>query len=238
MKLNELIEELGFLTVLEKLSTVKGSLAFIQQEISRALPLLPPTDGKADHILRSNLASALAEIPQIYEKKRIIVVGPELLFLEVMCEMGFDIEVLVAVNTSIPNETVARISANVPAGLAARVVQVPCVPFSIRPAEAVMIVAGFDAGAGNALVPQSTRSILNFYSSLYFGEVIMLDPFGFPVFSRPDGWVTLNKSQYFTQYIFSESEREAADEDHQRHNENQVAHLDFTLPNLIPQRGI
>jgi hypothetical protein len=234
MTLNKLIGELGPLTVLEKLSTVKKSLTLMQQDISCALPILPPTDGT----LRANLTSALVEIPQLYEKKRIIVVGPELLILEVICEMGFDIEVLVAVNTSIPNETVARISANVPAGLAARVVQIPGIPFSIRPAEAVMIAAGFDAGAGNALVPESTRSILNFYISLYFGEVIMLDPFGFPVFSRPDGWVTLNKSQYFTQCIVSKSEMEAADEDHQYYNENRVARLDFTLPYLLPQRGI
>jgi len=232
MLLNELIEELGPLTVLEKLSTVKKSLALMQQEISCTLPLLPPTDGT----LRANLTNALAEIPQLHEKKRIIIVGPELLILEVMREMEFDIEILVAVDSSLPHETVARISANVPAGLSACVVQVPGVPFSIRPAEAVMIAAGFDGGIGNALVPQSTRNILNFYSSLYFGEVIMLNPLCFPVFRRPEGWVTLNKSQYFTQCIVSESEREAADEDHQYHNEIQVTRLDFTIPNLLPER--
>jgi hypothetical protein len=214
MRLTKFAEELGHLTVLCQLSTVKTDLNPIQQELADTFPLPPQAFGASDRGLRSNLVSGFGAIPYLHQKRRIIVVGPELLILEVIREIGFDHEILVAVDSFLPHETVKRISVNIPTELTARVVQVPEIPAGIRPMDTVMVAVGFDGGGGLVLVPQSTRNILQFYNPFYFGEVIRLDPLGFPVLSRAQGlgWVTLKRDEFFTQHINPANERREVDE--------------------------
>lgn len=199
MELLELMRELGPLTVLAQLSTVGRDLGPLQQEVARVLPIVPPMGGEAAHILRANLAKTLAQIPELDRKHRIVVAGPELLLLEVLGDMRCDQAVIVAVDNYLSPEMVARISANIPSGLAAQVLQVPEVPPSLRPSETVMVAIGFDGGCGHTLIVESARAILNFYQSFYFGEVVLLNPLDFAVFGRAEGWVTVTSP--FTQHI-------------------------------------
>ena len=211
LNLSKSIEELGPVTILAELGQLGCDLAPVRQDILRSLPVLPPAGSESDHILRLNLVSTLEGIPKLHQKPRLIVVGPELLLLEVLYKLGFDSQVLVVVSNDLDQSTLHRLSSNIPQGLSAEIIALPRVPSGIRPADSVMLAIGFDGGCGNVLVVDSTRAILNFYRGTYFGEVICLDPLGFPVLNRPQGWVTVNS--LFTQYVSIAGQREAVNDE-------------------------
>lgn len=201
MNLVESISEVGPLTLLVELSKVGGNLGLLREPITRALPVMLKSGNQSEEIIRTNLRDTLKNILGYSHKRRLMLVGAELLLLEVLAEMALDLEILVLLDHILPRETVLRIFLNIPANLNVQVIQAPEVPFGIKPSDSVMVAVGFEAGCGMALMLESTRSLLNFYSSVYFGEIVMLDPLQFTVLSRPEGWVTVTKSQVFTQYV-------------------------------------
>ena len=198
MNLVELISELGSLTVLDELRMFKN-LSLIKSEIARALPVLPPIG--SGQSIRTNIAKLLNEIPGLRKKKRIVLAGPELMILELLKENDLNLEVLIAVDSYLTPDKVDRISDNIPSGLLTKVVQIPEVPFGIKPANAIIIAVGFNAGLDYALITRSTHNILNFYKAFYFGEIVLIDPLGYVTLNRPSDWVVINKSQIFTQHI-------------------------------------
>jgi len=194
----EAIQSTGYLTVMELLSNSSIETSRIQDEIVSLLPIHPSSAIVSD--LRQNLEANIDSIPNLCRKRQILM-PTDLMLLEVLYTTLPSIEVQILVDRFLKPEVVDRVSANIPANQKARVCQVPNIPSDISPIEAVIIAVGFDGGSGYTLIPESTRSILQYYKEFYFGEVILLDPLGFSIRTRPRGWVTVNKLQLFTQHI-------------------------------------
>ncbi len=159
---------------------------------------------ETDINFKANIYQLLVRLKtKIDSKKRLILVGFELLFLEQLVKLQSYIEILIVVDETLSSETVERINYNIPYGVNAGIMQIPVLPGPLGPTESMMIAIGFDGGSNYALIPESTRSILNFYlPNYYFGEVILLDPADITCLDRPEkGWVTVNKSIMFTQHL-------------------------------------
>lgn len=204
MKLQPLIHELGPLTVMAELMRTDGERWTREPEARRLLPALPAH--LADEELTVGLRAALTAIPHLDRKQRIVVVGPELLLVEALGDLGFSSTVQVALDAQLADDVCGRIAGNVPPGLTAEFFRVPSRPAVLGPVDAVVITAGFRAGYRHVLIPDSSREIVNFYKAGYLGEIILLDPVGFSVFDRPDGWSVVDAPQTFTRVITPEPE--------------------------------
>ncbi|MBL7204171.1 MAG: hypothetical protein ISS63_07560 [Desulfobacteraceae bacterium] len=206
MELHRVAKELGPVTVMDHLHRSRVNIKPITEKICRLLPM-SFMGSTADFNFRANLAKMLKDLTELRFKRRLLLVGPELVFLEELSALRPDIQVLVAIDGSLPTDAVERICSNIPFDLNAKILPVPALPNPLGPADSVMMAVAFDGGRGLALVPDSTRSILNFYlPNYFFGEVFLLDPAGTPCFDRPEGWVTVTKSKFFTQHLKIESQ--------------------------------
>lgn len=201
MKLHNLMKELGSVTVLEHLHRSPIDITPMQQEAGCLMPM-SIVAGKEAINFRGVLGKQLNIIANKERRKQIVLVGPELIVLETLASLDVSKEVLVAIESDLNPEIVERIRKNTPKGINAKIIQIPKLPEPSDLINATMVIIGFDGGGNFVLLPISSKSILSFYlPNYFFGEVILLDLLGYPCFDRPYGWVTINKSKYFTQHL-------------------------------------
>lgn len=202
MNLLKTSEELGPLTVLAMLSELEGSLEWVHPEILNAMPIIPSQTEDVRSLLMENMSRALDQVPHIEEKQKLIIIGPELLLLEVLQQKNCQQNIMLAVGNSLSEDAIARIIMNVPLGLHVDVFQVPRVPEHFQPRNTLMLIPGFWGGGSSVLIPQQTHQIIRFYQSYgYAGEVILLQALKQAVHHRAmEGWQTINTIDLFTHW--------------------------------------
>lgn len=186
MNLDDAVDEVGTMTVIELVGdgAIDTSTPFGAM-VSEVLPLpLPPNSGLSIGERVTMLVADLAA-DGLEGFERIILAGQELLVLDALAESGVKQEVFVALPAWTPSDTTRRIAANAPAGLSVETITVPTYPDgNVSPTDTLLVLCGFDGGAGMWLIPQTGRSVVEFYRSQLLYETILLDPVGLPVHRR------------------------------------------------------
>jgi len=222
MRYYNLILELGAFTVLSMLSHIKKSLELVKDDILEELPLVPPQEGVADKYIRENLKNAIEDIKKIKNKEHLVLVGPELIFIETLLEYNIHSQISISVHHSLNDESLLRLYKNVPRIINVDVIKLPEIPHNLRPDKALITAFGFNGGSGYTLIPNVNLDILNHYNGKYFGEILLINPIDFPVFSRPNGWITVRTSKYFT-YCYNSFQHQIDGESHGFENTNTEA---------------
>lgn len=201
MQIQSFIDELGAVTVLQELSDTKQNLAVLDQDLMQILPIDPSFLKKEKLNLAATLAEQAVTVQKIYQKSQIIIAGPELVLLEALAATQSDLSISLALNDTLAMSAAERVTLNTPDRLNVQIYQIPSIPKALKPTNSIILATGFYAGGQLALIPVALRNILNFYRTFFFGEIILLNPFPFAVHARPEGWVTINISDYFTDTI-------------------------------------
>ncbi len=201
MQIQSFIEELGPLTVLQELSHVEQNLSVLDQDLMQALPVDPGFLKKEGLNLAAMLTEQAIASKKIHQKSQIIIAGPELVLLEALAATQQPLSVALALNDSLPSSAAERITRNIPNTLQVQTFQIPNIPSSLKPTHSVLLATAFYAGGQLAIIPSALRNILNYYRNFFFGEIILINPFPFAVYGRPEGWVTINIADYFTDTI-------------------------------------
>lgn len=200
MRYYDLISELGVFTIISMLSQIKEDLEYVEETILEELPLVPPQEGAAYKCIREQFNYSIENIEKIQQKEHLVLVGPELIFIEMLAEYNIHSQISISVHHSLHAESLKRLFKNVPQNIKVDVIKLPEFPLNLRPDKALMIAFGFDGGSGYTLIPNVNLDILNHYTGKYFGEILLINPIAFPVFSKPNGWITVRTSKYFTKY--------------------------------------
>lgn len=200
MKLTEVIQEVGPLSVLASLSALSADLSVLECELEQTLPVLLAQDQNTDSSIRRAIREALSAPTDLTRKHQLVLLGPELIVLEEMANVGYAGKVIIAVDSTLPAAGVQRIAHNTPPGLDCEVAQAPAFPVRIEPKTTSLLAVGLDAGCNYVRVIKETLELLAFFHLRFHGEVILLDPLGFGAGLRaPMGWTTVIRHQFFTQ---------------------------------------
>ncbi len=197
----QLYQELGAITVMDHFISLRVWEDPIWDQIGPYLPGRLMADDKIESF-QSNLIDILNELMAWINAKSMLMVGPELIFLEKLKDIAPGTKVFMALDSYLTTQSVSRISKNTPRGIQAKVLRVPELFNPLHPSESVMIVMGFHAGGRLALVPESSARVIQYYLPRYFdGEVLLLDLAPAPCLERPLGWISLNMNEYFTRHF-------------------------------------
>ncbi len=201
MQIQSFIDELGPLTVLQELSNIQQNLSVLDQDLMQTLPVDPGFLKNEGFDLAAMLTEQTISSHKIHQKSQIIIAGPELVLLEALAATQQSLSVALALNDSLPSCAAERITLNIPDKLDVQTFQIPNIPSSLKPTDSVLLATAFYAGGQLAIIPAALRNVLNYYRNFFFGEIILINPFPFAVHARPEGWVTINIADYFTDTI-------------------------------------
>lgn len=201
MDLAPMVTELGGLTTLVTLGHYRGDasgLSPIEDSLAKYLPVNPSRLNDLDNGYRVNVAESLNFVQGIQEKKKIIIAGAELLFMEAISELRLSSKVYQIVDDRLSLSSIARMRENIPEGVDGMIYPIPTVPFGLSPTGSVLLASGFWGGGSMVLIHESVRAVLLFLKNIYFGEKMLVAPYSKIVHSRPEGWVTVNYNDFFT----------------------------------------
>ena len=201
MQVQTFIDELGPITVLQELSHIRQNLTILDQDLMQVLPVNPSFLKTEALNLAACLTKQVIATNKIHQKSQIIIAGPELVLLEALASTQEKLSIALALNDALPLAAKERIILNTPDTLKVKIFQIPAIPNALKPTSSIILATGFYAGSQLALIPATLRNILNFYRNFFFGEIVLINPFPFAVHARPEGWVTINISDYFTDTI-------------------------------------
>ena len=120
------------------------------------------------------------------------------MLLELLAQAKVELPLILAIDDLLPEISQQRIKNNIPAGLDCTVVAIPNIPEFISPQQSQLLTIGLYGGCNLALLPHSTRKLLNFYRGVFFGEYILLNPLAKALHNRAQGWVSVYMADYFT----------------------------------------
>lgn len=207
MRFHDLIEEVGPLTVLTTTSAAGAHPGF-DNAVRPHMPVMMTGEDAGDLRVREGLKDMLTGYGFL-QKDFIVVLGAELIFLEVLDDMAFGGEVVLALDSTLSADTVSRIEKNVPAGLTVSTYRMPSAPLGLSPSNSAVFSIGLAANSAYAKVTISTRNLLSFYAGRYRGEINMLDPL-WP-HSTPKGahgWVSIRIQGNVTRFLTPKTEGE------------------------------
>ena len=196
------INEIGGFTTISILSSryrgEASSLSPVEDSLARYLPINPSLLDAHDCDYSTIVVEKINSIEGIRNKKQLIIAGAELMLLEAIACLKLDSKVYQVVDDRLPQSSLKRMRANIPTGLAGKVCSIPAIPAGLTPTNTLLLVSGFWGGGNLVLLPESVRAVLLFLQNIYFGEILLVVPFSEAIRARPEGWVTVNFSNFFT----------------------------------------
>jgi hypothetical protein len=141
---------------------------------------------------------ALAGIKTLCQKKLMILAHQELELVEVLCAHHRSTHLSIMTDATLPAAVLARMRHNLPCQCRGEIIQIPYLPNSLQPSDAMILVVGARAGSGFVLLPEPTLTALEHLLKIFWGEVVLLDPVGYPIQARGGGWMTVQEKNFFT----------------------------------------
>ena len=201
MQVSATVSEIGAFTVLDVISSLGDEVGPLLRDLCAQMPLdLYRKAGPVGRLAEA-LSEAVSAIPTVRSKSTLISAGCEVALLEAIREAELEAEVVVAVESSLPRDSVERIKRNTPFGLSCDVVRVPTLPTDIQPRHALLVAVGLCAGYRWALLPNGVAAAVRSYSQALPGEIVMLDPIGVPSLERFPGWTVVEIDRAFTRVV-------------------------------------
>ncbi len=170
------------------------------------MPVMLPGDEEGEIRVREALKDMLTRY-DFLSKDYLVLLGAELILLEVLDALDFEGQVLLALDSPLSEETVSRIEKNVPARMKCCAYRVPLAPVGLSPSNSTVFSIGLAANRAYANVTLATRNLLSFYAGRYLGEINMLDPiWPHSTPRRADGWVSLRIQGNVTRFLTPNTE--------------------------------
>jgi len=198
MNFPNLIRELGPATVAAHVVVKARDCPAILAAAARHNPLVSAFHRNGRTKLNAVFHKTFAAIKTLCQKKLLVLAHPELELVEVLCAQLRSTNLNIIVDATLPAATLNRIRNNFPPHSRAEIIQLPNLPESLHPDEAVMLAVGAHAGGGWVLLPEQTLDALEHLRRNFWGEVVLLDPVGHPIQARSDGWVPVDEKKYFS----------------------------------------
>ena len=211
MSIHDTIDELGPLTVAREIiefshTCDETTASRLLSEQSGLLPIPDLYQATRKIGLVDRIAAMIDRAKTITSKSTIIVAGAELVLLEALARESYDGDVVVAVDGRLAVSVLDRIAANVPGRLSTRVLPLPGVPAELHPSRVVLVTLGLSGGMGMYIVPSRNVPVIEWYSTLYHGERLLLDPVGSDTQWRSPTWKTTSRNTLFTNTITTTEE--------------------------------
>jgi hypothetical protein len=138
-------------------------------------------------------------IKRVCQKKAIILAHQELELVEILCAHYRAIHLNIMADATIPPAVLARMRNNLPSRCCAEIIQIPNLPKRLQPSEAVILAVGALAGGGYVLLHEHTLNTLEHLCRFFWGEVMLIDPVGYPIQDRADDcWLLVEGEKFFT----------------------------------------
>lgn len=190
--------ELGPVTVATHLINRARHCPQVLAAATRSNPFVPVFFENNRMKIGTVFKKALASIKRYCRKKALILAHQELELVELLCAHYRLIHLSVMADTTLPPDVLGRMRNNLPRQCCAEIIQIPKLPKFLQPSTAIILAVGVKAGGNWVLLPEPTLNVLEHLHRFFWGEIILLDPIGYPTHARGDGWIPIQEKKFFT----------------------------------------
>ena len=164
----------------------------VRAEAGRCLPLV-----SGDRLRRD--CSAIAEAVAGSGWRKVLLLSPEVMFMDELARVGFDGRLVVCMAREVDRSVSERVRRNVPPGLAVEFIEEGEFPANFLPGEGAVVAFGV-GDARRACVPAATMRMLEYYASFSGSRVLACLGPGV-VGERPFGWVERTTTDLFNSLV-------------------------------------